>query len=747
MLINNTLSRYCDGSPESGGKGKSCMKTKPIQTFVGTILVLAASAQAQSTQRWVADQYGKLPIVFEMNSGQTDHRVKFLSRGSDYTLFLTGQEAVVALKVQKEAKTAARKSESAVPSLRFVARNRGESSNTGHIDYAALRMTFVGAKREPQLTGLEEMPAKVNYLVGNDPRKWHNSISTYSKVRYQGIYPGIDLIYRGDHRQLEYDFLLSPAADAKAIGIEFNGAETLKIDARGNLVVQVAGRKLRQPRPTIYQEIGGVRHKVSGGYVLRDARRVGFRLGSYDRHRPVVIDPVLAYSTFLSGSVADLAKAITVDSAGNAYVTGQALSPDFPTTPGAFQTMLRGSTDAFVTKLNADGSALLYSTYLGGTADTDQLGRSIAVDAAGSAYVAGQTTASDFPTTSGALQTSLHGQLNAFVTKLNGDGSALVYSTYLGGSFVDEGAGIAVDAAGHAYVTGLAASVDFPTTSGAFQTQLGGRFNAFVTNLNLDGSALAYSTYLGGSGFGDAGNGIVVDSAGSAYVAGLTNSDDFPTTPSAFQTTLGGNSDAFVTKFNADGSALVYSTYLGGIGDESANGIALDSAGGVYVAGSTESGDFPTTAAAFQTGFGGRSDCFVTKLSANGSALLYSTYIGGTGFDECTGIALDGLGKAYVVGNTQSVDFQTTANAFQTTLSGPADALVTVVTADGSALTFSTYLSGSGGSQGSGIAIDQTGNAYVTGLPGSTDFPTTPGAFQTSFPGAASFVTKIDFSH
>ncbi len=422
------------------------------------------------------------------------------------------------------------------------------------------------------------------------------------------------------------------------------------------------------------------------------------------------------------------------------------------------QTTFGGSAnvDAFVSKVNAAGSALAYSTYLGGS--NDDTGRGIAVDAAGNAYVVGHTSSSNFPVTPGAFQTtfSING-VRGFVSKLNAAGSALVYSTYLGGSSsghgADAGTGIAVDAAGNAYVTGGTSSLDFPTTPGAFQTVYGGNDDAFVSKLNATGSALVYSTYLGGSD-GEGGSDIAVDAAGNAYVTGYTYSSNFPTTPGAFQTAYGGNVDAFVSKLNASGSALVYFTYLGGSNDDTGRGIAVDAAGNAYVTGDAESANFPTTAGAFQSTFSGGGifsfgDAFVSKLHATGSALVYSTYLGGSEADEGVGIAIDASGNAYVTGVTSSSNFPITADAFQATFGGIYDAFVTKLNGAGSDLVYSTYLGRSGNEggfgPGGGIAVDAIRNAYVTGNTTSADFPTTQGAFKTSFSGGFSdvFVSKL----
>jgi hypothetical protein len=710
-------------------------------SLFGFALPVAAVADAR-----VSESYGKLPLHFEANHGQTHEDVRFLSRGPGYSLYLTAGEAVLVLAPPKaDAKAAA----------------GGEQAQS-----AVLRMGLVGAARKPVVTAREELPGKANYFIGGDPAKWRTNVPTYGRVHYREVYPGIDLVYYGNQRSLEYDFIVAPGADPKKIVLAFRGADKLEIDAQGDLVLHTAGGAIHQKKPVIYQEVDGVRQEIAGSYVRKGAKRVGFKVAAYDRSRSLIIDPVLSYSTYLGGSDRDSTGSgfshgtIAVDSDGNAYVTGTTgwFGPgsNFPTTPGAFQSTIGNDPtcppctggDAFVTKLNPTGTGLVYSTFLGGSGSDEGIG--IAVDTAGGAYVTGMTTSSDFPTTAGAFRSSGGG---AFVTKLNPTGSALIYSTHLGGI---AGTGIAVDTAGSAYVTGYA-GFDFPTTPGAFDTTPPirdfngfGNIDSFVTKLHSTGSILLYSTYLGGSGHDHAFS-IAVDADGNAYVTGRTDSHDFPATAGAVDTTYNGDGDVFVTKLNPAGSALVYSTYLGGGGGDQGRGIAVDAAGNAYVTGSTGSSNFPTTAGSFQPIFGSRrfvsdADAFVTKLNPEGSTLVYSTYLGGNANDNGFGIAVDAAGNAYVTGNTDSSDFPTTATAFDTTFNGGVDAFVTKLDPTGSSLLYSTYLGGGGelGEAGTGIAVDTAGNAYVTGVTSSSDFPTTPGAFQTS-PGGGqdAFVAKI----
>ena len=781
-----------------------------------------------AAQPRLAESYGKLPLSFEVNKGQTDSRVKFLSRGGGYSLFLTGNEAVLSLRkgsrqskvesrtgagigsadlalrsaafpgllrspaeeLETNARTADPKTGSALrgllgSSFQFPVSNfqTPATNNEPRTTDALLRMKLVGANPNPKIVGMDELPGKSNYFIGNDPKKWRTNVPNYAKVRYANVYPGVDLVYYGNQGELEYDFVVQPGSDLRQIALDVGAGLVpaqgghpqgvpLRIDGHGDLVVGTDGGEVTFHKPVIYQPATyneprtTNKELIEGKYMLA-GNRVTFEVANYDKTRPLVIDPALAYSTYLGGSDYDAGYGIAVDASGHSYITGYTASFDFPVIPGAFQTKYAGrgsgcctAGNAFVVKLNAAGSALVYSTYVGGT--NNDFVSAMAVDAWGNAYITGSTQSFNFPTTKGAFQTSLRsGFGNAFVSKLGPAGSALLYSTFLGGSGAGDGAsGMAVDASGNAYVTGSTYSYDFPTTPGAFQTTCpacAGYSSGFVTKFNAAGSALDYSTYLGGSSNGFP-YGIAVDASGNAYVTGWTVSRNFPTTPGAFQTTFTGDVDAFTSKLNAVGSRLLYSTYFGGsvpseAGYEAGSegrGIAVDASGHAYIAGSTNCTDFPTTSGAFQMSFPGSfGDAFVSKLNAAGSELVYSTYLGGSGGSGGSGIAVDASGNANVTGGT-SGGFPTTPGAFQTTFGGGFDmgnAFVTKLNAAGSALLYSTYLGGSGGDGGAGIAVDALGNIYVTGVTGSSNFPVTSGAFQIALRGPVdAFVAKISIA-
>jgi hypothetical protein len=661
-----------------------------------------------------------LPLRFEANRGQTDPRVRFLARGPGYTLFLTKREAIFALAGPK--------------------RDGGSRESV-------VRMRFAGADAQPVASGGRRLPGVTNYLRAG--QRAVTGVPGYDGVTYRDAYRGIDVEYHARKHALEYDFIVSPRADPDQIALEYRGARSLRIDAGRQLRIATAAGELRQRRPAAHQVVDGRRRSVSVAYKLLDDGRVGLAVGRYDRSKTLVIDPVVTFGTYLGGTGADAVAGIAVDANANAYVTGQTTSANFPTA-SPLQSATAGATDAFVAKLNAGGTALVYATYLGGSA-IDR-GRAIAVDSTGAAYVAGDTASTNFPTVNPITATAPAGG-NGFVTKLNAAGSALVYSTYLGGAGTDVASAIALGAGGEVHLAGSTTSTDFPTAN-AVQAATGGAQDAFVSKLNAAGSAFVYSTYLGGSAAED-GLAIAVD-AGGAYVAGQTSSTNFPTTAGVFQTALAGgaNPDGFVTKLAANGAALAYSTYLGGAGvggngqaptgADSAAGIAV-AGGQAYVTGQTNSATFPTTAGALQPSLAGEGDAFVTKLSADAATLTYSTYLGGGSSDQGNAIALQGS-SAYVAGSTASGDFPV-ANAVSVR-AGNGDAFLSKLSGGGTALEQSSIIGGSSNESGSAVAADAAG-AYLGGsssLFAQGELPTSGGPQQDNAGAGGSqdgFVVKI----
>ena len=675
-----------------------------------------------------------LPLYFVENKGQVDYRVGYYAKIRNGTVYFTGEEIVYQFLVG-DGKQDLRQ-EGTVPSD-----GRTPLATTSTLREENVRLSFVGANKRARLEGQEEQEAKFNYIRGKDPKKWVSAASSFQKVVYRDLYRGIDLVVAGREGRMKNEYVVRRGGDPAAIRLKYDGAKALRVNENGQLEVQTSAGLLIEDVPLSFQIIDGHKKGVRTKYRIAGDQTVRFQVEGFRKDTELVIDP-LTYSTFLGGSSGDTGYAIAIDGSGNAYVTGQTFSSDFPTTTGAYDITLASAPDAFITKLNPSASALLYSTYLGGS--QVDYGRGIAMDGSGNAYVIGATSSNDFPVTAGAYDTSYYAMMDVFVTKINSSGSVLLYSTYLGGSGSDFGLAIAVDGTGNAYLAGQA-SPNFPVTAGAFDTTISGNYDAFITKLNSSGSALLFSTFLGGAS-DDMAGGIARDGSGNAYVTGNTFSSDFPTTVGAYDTSFnGGMEDAFITKLNSSGNALVYSTFLGGSSYDEGRGIAIDGSGNAYITGATYSSDFPTTAGAYDTSFnGGSIDVLMTKLNSSGTALLYSTYLGGGGNDTGYGLAIDGSGNAYVTGLSDSNDFPTTSFAIDSSNDGNADAFVTKFNSSGSALRYSTYLGESAIDYGSAIAVDGSGYAYITGHAYSINFPTTAGAYDTSHNGSQDvIVTKF----
>ncbi len=653
-----------------------------------------------------APSAGQLPLSFEANQGQADNQVRFLAHGPGYSLLLTPQQALLALDPSASSANGSFSPDAAAPPSLASAKAP-----------TLVGMRFLNAAPQPEVTGEHLLPGVVNYFLTSNPATWRTNIPTFAQVRYHNIYPGIDLLYDGSQGHLEYDLLVAPGSDPSQIHLAFTGVERLSLDAQGALLLHLPAGAFPEEAPQVYQDINGERKQIASSYVLQGARQVGFALGAYDASQPLVIDPAILFSTYLGGLNNDESAGLAVDSQGNTYLTGTTSSTNFPSQNAQQAASGGGPSDAFVTKINAAGTAVVYSTYLGGNGA--DWGTGIVVDGAGNAYITGGTGSSNFPTQN-ALQSANAGTTNAFVAEVNAAGTALVYSTYLGGNGADWGTGIAVDGAGNAYITGVTSSTNFPTHSPLQATFGGGSDDAFIAKVHAAGAALVYSTYLGGNG-ADWGTGIAVDGAGNAHITGGTGSSNFPT-DNPLQSTNVGTANAFVAELNAAGAALVYATYLGGTNYDYASGIALDAAGDAFVTGITHSSDFPTHNP-FQSTNGGGADAFVAEVNAAGTALVYSTYLGGNGADWGTSIVVDGAGNAYVTGSTGSGNFPTD-NPLQSVKSGASDAFVTEVFVGGKALLYSSYLGGSNGDEGTGIAVGGTGTVYVTGVTASSNFPT-----------------------
>jgi hypothetical protein len=764
----------------------------------------------QTKDQRLLEAYGKLPLRFEENQGQTGSEVRFVSHGSGYELFLTPQDAVLALRSPAPQSESARQ--------RPVALRESRTARLAETS-SAVRIHLEGANSASRIAGVDALPGKTDYFIGNDPKKWHTGVPSYARVKYSDIYPGVDLDFYGNQNRLEYDFEVAPGADPNAIRLHLEGAQKVRLNAHGDLKLSVTGGEVVLQKPVVYQLVNGERHEIAGSYAVSRRNEIAFSVPAYDRSKPLVLDPVVNYSTYLGGSLGasnsfpgtvgvDQGLGIAVDAAGNAFVAGTTFSTDFPT-PAAVKGFQKGPLAsavggaAFVSEIDPTGTTLLYSSYIAGSTPAESA-RGIAVDSTGKIYLTGQTFSTDFPTSSTIAGLKPGPNAGAtggtsFIVKLDPaqtGAASLVYSSYLGGTSGDAGLGIAAEANGNAYVTGVTLSppgsggavtnlADFPVTAGAFQSVLNSpNGNAFLTRIDTTqaGTAsLIYSTYLGGSDVntagqfvtvvGDTGSGVAVDGANNAYIVGTTVSNDFPTTSAnAFQKNAplaitNGNNTVFVSRVDTTKSgaaSLIYSSYLGGEAIDNGAAIALGPNNVTYVTGSTTSLFFPTfPATPFQTSGNGGGVAFISLIDTGqiGSlSLKYSTYLGGTSSDAGNAIAADAQGNAYVAGETSSnVDFPIVPGALQPVYPGAGSAgFLSKLNPGGNGkadLLYSTFFGGSAGggsnqNQIHGIALDTSNppNVFVTGETFSaTGFPIFPaGAFQTSLKGTSdAFVSKL----
>jgi Beta-propeller repeat len=740
----------------------SCSANRTVLKASGTVSSKPASLQERHASTGpdsekrvaVTRALERMPLYFIENRGQLDSRVAYYVQGRDTTLYFTA-DGMTLVKTEER-----HERDDSKFRLEKVSLRQGIPQTQDPVSRWVVKLDFVGANPNPKIEAADPTPAVVSYFKG-PKENWKAGLSTYGSIVYSDLWPGIDLVYSGTADRLKYTFLVKPGADPDQVRLAYRGARDVRLNDAGQLEVETPVGVLQDDRPYAYQEVEGRRVEVSSEYSLDRASAdgplgYGFALGSYDHSKPLVLDPaVFVYCGYIGGGgfgVGDAGQGIAVDSSGNAYVTGYTYSSEatFPVTVGPDLTY-NGGTDAFVAKVKADGTGLVYCGYIGGSGA--DIGYGIAVDSSGNAYITGQTASSEatFPVTVGPDLSFNGGVPDAFVAKVNAAGTALLYCGYIGGSGYDIGYGIAVDSSGNAYVTGSTSSdqATFPVKVGPDLT-FNGSLDTFVAKVNVAGTALDYCGYIGGT-YNDIGYGIAVDSSGNAYVTGVTsnNQTTFPVTVGP-DLTENGLVDAFVAKVKADGTGLVYCGYIGGNSYDYGYGIAVDSSGNAYVTGKTTSTEatFPVTVGPDLTYNGGTEDAFVAKVNAAGTALVYCGYIGGFGADQGNGIAVDSAGNAYVTGQTGSSEatFPVTGGP-DLTYGDNVDAFVAKVNAAGTALVYCGYIGGSGADYGYGIAVDSAGNAYVTGQTGSSEatFPVTVGPDLTYNGGSYgdAFVAKI----
>lgn len=684
-----------------------------------------------------------LPLIFEINKGQTANQVNYLSRNTGYTLYFTPQELV--LDFRRLGSTNAKHGKFRMGSIK------------GANDI--LRIKFVEANQSPMIVGEDELKSKSNYFIGNDSAKWQRNVANYGKVLYKNVYSGIDMVFYGNHNELEYDIRVAPGADPHQVHFSITGAKSIKLNPKGELVLSMPeGETIFMHKPIVYQEIQGIKHRVVGRFVLSNHQQFRFQIGNYDKKEPLVIDPAISYSTYLGGSGGDnVALAVSADPTeldASSYITGFTNSADFPTV-GPFQGVNKGKgRNVFVSKISRDGRSLIYSTYLGGSGGNDE-GFAIAVDTLGSAYVTGETNSKDFPLRN-PFQTTNKGarDFSAFVTKLNPEGNDLFYSTYLGGTGDNqEGNAIIVDNQGFAYVTGETDSMDFPIKN-AFQSTNKARprpapyspFTAYVTKFSSLGNTIIWSTYLGGSGGQDEGNAIALDGSKNVYIVGETNSKDFPTLNpiQAHPVPKGAGQTGFVTKLNANGQSLIYSTYFGGGGgNDYPLAVSVGPQENLTFAGYTNSTDYPLVNAIQTSNKGPNFTGFVTKLNPQGNTILYSTYFGGSGgHEQITSLQVCALRHAHFAGFTNSTDIPLLAPIQSSNLGGGTTAFFSYLNFDGT-LAFSSFLGGSGGNDRAwGTAVDKILSIHLVGETNSNNFPLVNPLQSTKKSNVMAFVAK-----
>lgn len=701
------------------------MRKLPATFLIALLLYVAGNANAQlaldrnyQKQMPMTDLFS-MPLAFTENQGQFDARVIFRSNSGGATFFFCRNEVEYS----------------------FLRNTYETIDSVGQIDYAAMpieeitpqfrkestliRVKFVGANPNPEIIGVNCLPYNNNYFYGNNSSKWRTAVPNFSAIVYKNIYAGIDLKYYGNGKTLKYDFIVNPGVDISRIAIKYEGVDEVKIDSDGNLQLNTTFGFVYEKKPFVYQNFDGRVIEIKAEYYLKEPGLVGFDVGEFDLDYPLIIDPELLFSTYIGGNGTDEVRAIDLDDQGNIYISGITGSSNFPL-QNPYDDSANGNYDIFVAKFAPSGDSLLYSTYIGG--NNIDLNHGMAIDASGSVFVTGETRSDNFPTING-YDLSYNNLMDVYVTKLSPEGNSLVYSTFLGGYLDDRGYDIAVDDMGNAYITGSTTSWDFPLEN-PYDSAFVNWADAFVTKLAPSGNSLVFSTYLGGDENAERGYSIAVDAVAEVYITGITSSIDFPVL-NPYCDTVSGLYDVFVTKMSGTGNSLIYSSYLGGSEDDWSYGIVVDSSKNAYIAGHSESSDFPLENAIDST-FEAVQEIIVTKFSTAGDSLIFSTFLGGNGGDGARDIAIDESENIYLTGYTSSTDFPV-INAFDENLGSYADVFVTEMTSNGDSLVFSTYLGGDDYIEiGYCIDVDIEGNVLVGGNTESDDFPTI-NAFDDSY--------------
>ncbi len=673
------------------------------------------------TQSVLSKNIGSSTLSFTKNHGQWDGKIKFRADVNGAIMWF-GADGVF----YQFTRSVGSEIESVDSQIDKKDRKISENKIDSY-ESIMIKATFVGANSNLQIVGVDEVDYKTNYFLGQDESRWATNVPAYTAVIYENIYNGIDLQYYGNDLQMEYDFIVSPGVDYSQIKIQYEGVDAVTVNDAGELVVTTMWGEVVEQRPVIYQIKDGSRIYIEGSYLLQDNNSFSFELADYNTDLPLVIDPIITYSTYLGGASSDDGASIAVDDAGNAYIVGRTSSADFPVF-NAYSDTIQGSGDAIISKFNSYGN-VIFSTYFGSASGTG-----IVLDDAGSIYICGSAGV-DLPTVNPYIDTA-QGNADGFIAKFNNSGDSLIFSTYFGGSGADYAEHIEVDASGSVYLGGYTGSTDLPVLNAYQPTYQGVSYDIFVAKFNSAGSGLIYSTYLGGTAQ-DYSEGFAVDASGNAYISGGTQSTDFPTTANAFQEThQGGYQDVFVTKLNSSGNGLVYSTYLGSTLEDYGADIAVDDNGDLYLVGETDSDNFPLVNPIQSSNPGVEYwGLFVSKLNSTGTALIYSTYMASGGDEDGMGLAIDQTGAVYVIADTDASSFPL-ENPIQSTYGGGgSDVVFFKINPAGDSLVFSTYLGGSGQDYPNDVAVDIAGSAYVTGRTRSTNFPRV-NAYQTSNKGS-----------